>query len=127
MDLIDEIKREFKTTILLISHDLALVSNYADKVSVMYAGHIVEEAPAEDFFKHPQHPYSIALLNSLPEKNPALKLKTIEGAPPSIQEQIFGCKFHPICEYFKAGVCDTKEPKLIEKSIYHCSACFINL
>ena len=127
MDLIDEIKHEFKTTILLISHDLALVSNYADKVSVMYAGHIVEEAPAEDFFKHPQHPYSIALLNSLPEKNPVLKLKTIEGAPPSIQEQIFGCKFHPRCEYFKAGVCDTKEPKLIEKSIYHCSACFINL
>lgn len=127
MDLIDEIKREFKTTILLISHDLALVSNYADKVSVMYAGHIVEEAPADEFFKHPQHPYSIALLNSLPEKNPALKLKTIEGAPPSIQEQIFGCKFHPRCEYFKAGLCDTQEPKLVEKSIYHCSACFINL
>ena len=127
MDLIDEIKREFKTTILLISHDLALVSNYADNISVMYAGHIVEEAPAEDFFKHPQHPYSIALLNSLPEKNPALKLKTIEGAPPSIQEEIFGCKFHPRCEYFKAGVCDIQEPKLIEKSIYHCSACFINL
>lgn len=127
MDLIDEIKREFKTTILLISHDLALVSNYADNISVMYAGHIVEEAPAEDFFKHPQHPYSIALLNSLPEKNPALKLNTIEGAPPSIQEEIFGCKFHPRCEYFKAGVCDMQEPKLIEKSIYHCSACFINL
>ena len=104
-----------------------MIPNYADNISVMYAGHIVEEAPAEDFFKHPQHPYSIALLNSLPEKNPALKLKTIEGAPPSIQEEIFGCKFHPRCEYFKAGLCDTQEPKLIEKSIYHCSACFINL
>ena len=112
MDLIDEIKKEFKTTILLISHDLALVSNYADAISVMYSGHVVEEAPANEFFKNPKHPYSIALLNSLPEKNPALKLKTIEGAPPSIQEKIFGCKFHPRCDYFQAGVCDKKVPAL---------------
>ena len=125
MDLIDEIKRDFKTTILLISHDLALVSNYADYVSVMYAGHIVEEAPAAEFFKKPIHPYSIALINSLPSKNPALKLKTIEGAPPSIKEQIAGCKFHPRCEFFKAGVCDARQPELIEKSIYHFSACLV--
>lgn len=124
MDLIDEIKKEFKTAILLISHDLALVSNYADVVSVMYSGHIVEEAPAKNFFKNPKHPYSIALLNSLPEQNPALKLKTIEGAPPSIQEEIFGCKFHPRCDYFKSGLCDIKEPKLIEKDVYHTVACF---
>ena len=125
MDLIDEIKRDFKTTILLISHDLALVSNYADYVSVMYAGHIVEEAPAAEFFKKPIHPYSIALINSLPSKNPALKLKTIEGAPPSIKEQIAGCKFHPRCEFFKAGVCDARQTDLIEKSIYHFSACLV--
>lgn len=124
MDLIDEIKKEFKTTILLISHDLALVSNYADAISVMYSGHVVEEAPASEFFKNPQHPYSIALLNSLPEKNPALKLKTIEGAPPSIQEEIFGCKFHPRCDYCKAGICDSQEPILEEKRIYHSVACF---
>ena len=123
MDLLDEIKREFKTTILLISHDLALVSNYADYVSVMYSGHIVEEAPSGDFFKNPIHPYSIALLNSLPTTNPTLKLKTIEGTPPSIKEQISGCKFSPRCEMFKSGVCDSTEPKLVEKSIYHFSAC----
>lgn len=125
MDLIDEIKNEFGTTILLISHDLALVSNYADSIAVMYSGHIVEKAPADKFFKNPIHPYSIALLNSLPGKNPNLKLKTIEGAPPSIQEEIFGCKFHPRCEYYKAGICDKKTPQLIEKEIYHYSACFI--
>lgn len=123
MDLIDEIKREFKTTILLISHDLALVSNYADHISVMYSGHIVEEAPAKEFFKSPIHPYSIALINSLPAINPALKLKTIEGMPPSIQEQISGCKFGPRCEMFKPGLCDSVEPKLVEKLIYHFSAC----
>ena len=83
-----KIKNEFKTTVLLISHDLALVSNYADTVTVMYSGHVVEQAEAKEFFKNPKHPYSIALLNSLPNTNPALKLKTITGAPPSIQENI---------------------------------------
>ena len=125
MDLIDEIKKEFKTTILLISHDLALVSNYADFVSVMYSGYVVEEAQSKDFFKSPIHPYSIALLNSLPAKNPILKLKTIEGTPPEIQEQIAGCRFHPRCDCFKAGVCDAKIPTLTEKSIHHFAACFL--
>lgn len=125
MDLIDSIKKEFKTTILLISHDLALVSNYADNISVMYTGHIVEEASCSDFFKKPLHPYSTALINSLPSMNPALKLKTIEGAPPSIQECIAGCKFHPRCEYCKCGVCDIQEPALIEKELRHFSACLI--
>ncbi len=125
MDLMAEIKKDFGTTILLISHDLALVSNYADYISVMYAGHIVEEAPAGKFFKNPLHPYSIALLNSLPSKNPALKLKTIEGAPPSIQEPIAGCKFHPRCDFFKPGICDAEEPVLKEKEIYHFSSCLI--
>ncbi len=123
MDLIDEIKKEFGTTILLISHDLALVSNYADTISVMYSGHIVEEAPAEIFFKNPLHPYSNALLNSLPSRNPALKLNTIEGAPPSISEKIEGCKFHPRCEYCDSKICTTTQPKLEEKGVNHFSAC----
>ena len=94
MDLLDEIKKEFQTTILLISHDLALVSNYADYISIMYSGHIVEEAPAKDFFNKPIHPYSIALINSLPSRNPSLKLRTIEGAPPSLQENILIPNFY---------------------------------
>ena len=125
MDLISEIKKEFGTTILLITHDLALVSNYADYVSVMYAGHIVEEANSQEFFRHTLHPYSIALLNSLPTINPELKLKTIEGAPPSIQEEISGCKFYPRCEYYKKGLCDTKTPVLTERRAYHYSACLV--
>ena len=123
MDLLAEIKKEFNTTILLISHDLALVSNYTDTVTVMYSGHIVEKAPAEEFFKNPKHPYSIALLNSLPTTNPSLKLKTIAGAPPSIQEKISGCKFHPRCDYCEYGLCDTTNPVLEERSATHYSAC----
>lgn len=123
MDLILDIKNEFNTTVLLISHDLALISNYADTVTVMYSGHIVEQADASEFFKNPLHPYSKALLNSLPETNPALKLKTITGAPPSIQEEISGCKFHPRCEFCEKGLCDIKLPTLENKSENHSSAC----
>ena len=123
MDLILDIKNEFNTTILLISHDLALISNYADTVTVMYSGHVVEKAEAKEFFSNPKHPYSLALLNSLPNTNPSLKLKTITGAPPSIEEQISGCKFHPRCEYFEAGLCDITSPILEEKAFNHCVAC----
>lgn len=125
MDLISEIKQEFGTTVLLISHDLALVSNYADYVSVMYAGHIVEQAEAREFFRKPLHPYSNALLNSLPTINSVLKLKTIEGAPPSIQEKIDGCKFHPRCSYCKTEICTVQNPILTEKCPSHFSACLI--
>ena len=123
MDLIANIKKEFGTTILLISHDLALVSNYADFITVMYSGHIVEQANSEEFFKNPKHPYSQALLNSLPTNNPSLKLKTIAGAPPNIQEKISGCKFYPRCEFYKEGLCDIEYPTLQEKSLGHRSAC----
>lgn len=124
MDLIIDIRKEFGTTVLLISHDLALISNYADTVTVMYSGHVVEQADAEEFFRNPLHPYSKALLNSLPETNPALKLKTITGAPPSIQEEILGCKFHPRCEFCKKGLCDTDKPNLEEKALKHLVACY---
>lgn len=123
MDLLSDIKKEFGTTILLISHDLALISNYADSISVMYSGHIVEEG--QNVLSKPVHPYTIALLNSLPTRNPNLKLKTIEGTPPNITEEIFGCKFHPRCDCFKAGICDTKTPLLTERHPEHFCACFV--
>jgi peptide/nickel transport system ATP-binding protein/oligopeptide transport system ATP-binding protein len=125
MDLLTEIKEEFKSTILLISHDLALVSNYADNISVMYSGHIVEEAPSKEFFRNPIHPYSVALLNSLPSTNPNLKLKTIEGAPPSIQEKISGCKFHPRCEFCDTEICSKQSPVLKDIGDGHLQACLI--
>ena len=115
--------KELGTTIVLISHDLALVSNYANAITVMYSGHIVEQATVEEFFKNPKHPYSTALLNSLPSINSHLKLKTIPGAPPSIDEIISGCKFHPRCEFYEQGFCDTKLPILQERGGNHLSAC----
>ena len=123
MDLIQEIKNELNTTILLISHDLALVSNYTDSIAVMYSGHIVEQANSNIFFSNPKHPYSLALLNSLPSANPKLKLKTIQGAPPTIQENISGCKYHPRCDFYEKGLCDVRKPFLEEKGYNHQSAC----
>lgn len=125
MDLLSEIKTEFGTTILLISHDLALVSNYTDNISVMYAGHIVERAKSAEFFKNPIHPYSQALLNSLPTTNPELNLKTIEGAPPTIQDRISGCQFNPRCELCNPDICTKKQPILREKKINHFAACLL--
>ena len=125
MDLILDIKKEYSTSILLISHDLALVSNYADRISVMYSGRIVEEADREEFFKNTLHPYSRALLNSLPSQNPLLKLKTINGAPPSIQENISGCKFHPRCDFYKKDLCDINVPKPELRKENHYCACLV--
>ena len=123
MDLLQDLQKEFNTTVLLISHDLALLSNYADTVTVMYSGHIVEQAGVKEFFSNPKHPYSTALLNSLPNTNSSLKLKTIEGAPPSVEETITGCKFHPRCEFAEAGLCDVTLPELKEKAQRHFAAC----
>ena len=122
MDLISELQKEIGTTVILISHDLALVSNYADTVTVMYSGHVAEKALAKEFFSNPKHPYSLALLNSLPTLNSS-KLQTIEGAPPSIQETITGCKFHPRCSLAEVGLCDKICPELEEKLSAHYVAC----
>lgn len=123
MDLISELQKEIKTTVILISHDLALVSNYADTVNVMYSGRVVEKADSKEFFKNTKHPYSTALLNSLPSAANK-QLKAISGAPPAITEIITGCKFHPRCEFFEKGVCDTNLPSLNELSQNHYCACF---
>ena len=90
----------------------------------MYSGRIVEHAEAKEFFAKTRHPYSIALINSLPGENSKTKLKTIIGAPPNIQEKITGCKFHPRCDFAESGVCDIDTPDLEEKAKDHFIACF---
>ena len=82
-----DIQKNKNTSILLITHDLALVGENADYTSVMYAGRIIETAPSREFFTNPKHPYSQALLRSLPSNN-IERLQTIQGQPPSIQENI---------------------------------------
>lgn len=124
MKLLKEIQKERNTSILLITHDLALVGENADYISVMYAGRIVETAPSKEFFANPKHPYSIALLKSLPS-NKNSRLETIKGQPPTIQQDISGCKFHPRCPKCN-DICTQKIPELDNVGINHYSACFCN-
>ena len=124
MKLIKEIQKETNTSVLLITHDLALVGENSDYISVMYAGRIVETAPAKEFFSNPRHPYSKALLNALPS-NKNFKLETIQGQPPSIMQDISGCRFHPRCPLC-IDICTDQIPVPDNVGINHYSACFRN-
>ncbi len=124
MHLLQEIKVNNKTSILLITHDLALVSEHTDDIAVMYAGRIVETATNKEFFSNPNHPYSKALLKSLPS-NRTEKLETIKGQPPTLAQTINGCKFNPRCDYCME-ICKQEIPPLQNISQAHKSACFLN-
>ncbi len=124
MEILKNIKNELGTSIILITHDLELVREHADIISVMYSGRIVESAPTEEFFINATHPYSKALLKSRPN-NKGERLAIIKGQPPSIQQEISGCKFHPRCESAFA-ICPKDVPELKEISPGHFSACHLN-
>lgn len=126
MSLLDEIKKNTNTSILLISHDLNLVGQYSDEINVMYSGRIVEKSNTKTFFQQPLHPYSTALLNSLPA-NTDIKstLTTINGQPPNIKEQILGCKFNPRCTKCIDKICNIKQPKLKKIKTDHFVECYL--
>jgi len=120
MRLMLRLKREFKTSILLISHDLALISEMASRVVVMYAGQVVEEARGRELFLNPLHPYTKGLLSSLPVIGQKFstgkrRLNEIPGVVPSLRDIPNGCRFHPRCS--KAmSICREQAPKLIKTS-----------
>ncbi len=124
MNLLNDIKENNDTAILLITHDLALVKQEADDIAVMYSGRIVEKAPNSEFFTNCNHPYSKALLNSVPSNKESV-LETISGQPPNISEIISGCRFNPRCK-FKFEKCLECVPDLCDISQNHQSACFLN-
>ncbi len=109
LDLLLDLKNKGKT-IILITHDLSIVSNYCDTVSIMYMGDIVENANTRVLFKNPMHPYTKALLNALPTKR-GKRLENIKGQISPITDVIAGCKFHPRCNYVK-DICKIKKPSL---------------
>ena len=97
MDILKEIKEKYNISLILITHDLGIVAQNADKIAVMYAGRIVEYASNKELFKNPKHPYTKALLNVILDINTDV-VQTIEGHPPSITDDISGCPFHPRCK-----------------------------
>jgi oligopeptide/dipeptide ABC transporter ATP-binding protein len=122
--LFKQLQAELGTSVLFITHNLAVVAQIADEVAVMYLGRIVEQGPVRDVLKHPRHPYTQCLLDSLPDlSGPRRRLRPIRGAVPGLREIPPGCPFHPRCPHFVAGRCDLAVPDLRELAARHHVAC----
>ncbi|CAH0185662.1 ABC transporter ATP-binding protein [Roseomonas sp. CECT 9278] len=121
--LLDEMKRETGTAVVLVTHDLGVVADHADEVAVMYAGRIAEQAPAATLFARPEHPYTAGLLGAAPgEGAPGQRLASIEGTVPDLRAPPPGCRFAPRCP-FVIPRCDSVPP-LAEVAPGHLSACW---
>jgi oligopeptide/dipeptide ABC transporter ATP-binding protein len=109
LDLLREMKRKFKLSLLLITHDLGVVADTADRVAIVYAGRIVEEAPVAELFRDPKHPYTQGLLASIPGGAPGSKLQAIQGTVPPLGKVPPGCAFAPRCPS-RFDHCDQQMP-----------------
>jgi oligopeptide/dipeptide ABC transporter ATP-binding protein len=126
LELIDKVKREFDIGVILITHDLGVVSETAQSVMVMYAGRAVEQGPASDVFANPQHPYTWGLLESMPSvERKVAQLLAIEGSPPSVIHLPPGCPFHPRCPH-RFDSCDKIRPPLVQLAGGHLDACLLD-
>ena len=125
LQLLQQLKKTIDTSVLLITHDLAVVAEVCDRVAVMYAGNVVEVANVEELFKNPLHPYTQGLLASVPRVDIALTEQTsIEGSVPDLMFPPSGCRFHPRCPKV-FGKCPATKPTLIEVSPGHLVSCFL--
>ncbi|MGN9164215.1 ABC transporter ATP-binding protein [Tissierellaceae bacterium HCP3S3_D8] len=116
LDMMNNLKHELDTAMILITHDLGVVAEVCDKVAIMYAGEIVEFANIEELFENPSHPYTIGLFESIPNLEEDVdRLKPIKGLMPDPTNLPEGCKFHPRCK-FASSICETMEP--IDTEIY---------
>jgi oligopeptide/dipeptide ABC transporter ATP-binding protein len=124
LDLLEEIQKNSGMALLLISHDMGVISELADRIAIMYAGKIVEEGPARQLLASPAHPYTRALLRSVPRLGGArrARLEVIRGSVPDPIEYPRGCRFHPRCDMAQA-VCDEREPELSPRAPGHRAAC----
>jgi peptide/nickel transport system ATP-binding protein len=125
INLLKEINKRKKIAMIVISHDLSLIAQMADKVAVMYAGKIVEYGPSESVFNNPQHPYTQLLLKAIPRlRGPKENLAYIPGQPPDLRNPPSGCRFHPRCP-FVFDKCYKEEPELIKVGRDHYASCWL--
>ena len=124
LDLLKELKKTEISSILMITHDLGVVAETCDRVGVMYAGTLCEEADTQPLFKTPLHPYTQALLASVPKFHQEGELKTIDGTVPNLVHPPLGCRFHPRCPYVME-ICKTQVPLLQEARPNHRVACHL--
>jgi len=126
LDLIAELKHEFDSTILYISHNLGVVSRVADRVAVMYAGELVEQGPVRDIFLSPQHPYTVALFKCIPKISASRQIKTLQpirGKVPSLLKIPSGCIFEPRCDRARER-CSLEHPDIARTADEHLVRCF---
>ncbi|MBK7178884.1 MAG: ABC transporter ATP-binding protein [Chloroflexi bacterium] len=128
VDLVVRMREKLGMAMIWITHDLGVVAGMADRVIVMYAGYIIEEAEVDDLYERPLHPYTIALLGALPrvDRRRADRLSSIPGAPPNLLVKPHGCPFAPRCP-FVIERCRADMPPLLELALQHKAACWVNV
>ena len=121
--LLRDLQHSSGMSILLITHDLGVVAEMCDRVAVMYAGRIVEQAPIDELFDRPRHPYTVGLMNAIPRPDlPDIPPRPIEGAPPDMAHPPPGCPFHPRCPY-REQICLEEMPAMRHVGAEHRAAC----
>lgn len=126
LDLLQSLQQERNMALLLITHDLGVVAEMADEVSVMYAGKVAQTATAEDLFENPQHPYTVGLFNSLPQIGTKTeRLHTIEGQVPAATDFPSGCRFHPRCPHAMER-CREEVPPFFSTGESHRVSCWLH-
>jgi peptide/nickel transport system ATP-binding protein/oligopeptide transport system ATP-binding protein len=123
--LIDDLRKEFSTSVILITHDLGVIAKTCDNVALMYAGYMMEYTDVHTFFRDPLHPYAKALMKSIPRLDADMeRLKIIEGLVPNLLDLPTGCPFHPRCE-FCFEPCPKKLPELLQVGPNHWVRCYL--
>lgn len=125
LDLMKELQEDLQMSVMIITHDLGVIAEMADDVTVMYLGKAVERAPVREIFRNAKHPYTQALLRSLPriERKGKKKLASVSGTVPDAYSIPSGCPFHPRCEEMRPGRCDQRIPGEIDLGDGHIVAC----
>jgi peptide/nickel transport system ATP-binding protein len=127
LELIAELREELGMAVMFITHDLGVVAEIADEVAVMYLGRVVERGGAEDIFYNPQHPYTLALLDSIPKlgarRARGERLQAIEGMVPHPLNRPPGCPFNTRCPEAVEGLCNVGDPAILELEPRHFAAC----
>ena len=126
MDLLKNIQKQTEMAVILVTHDLGVVANFADRVQVMYAGAVMERGSVHDIFKAPRHPYTWALLSSMPGRIQESKseLYALRGTPPDLRRPIKGCPFAERCEY-RMSICLKETPEEFPVGEGHSAACWL--
>jgi peptide/nickel transport system ATP-binding protein len=121
--MIHQIQRELGSSIIFVTHDMAVHANLTDRLGIMYAGRLVEEGRTADVFRSPRHPYTAHLIASLPRLGDSAPKKGLEGAPPNLANPPPGCRFHPRCPR-ASDICGRETPPMVELAPGHRAACF---